>query len=54
MRMELFKFTDPFCGEHLDAEYAELIDRQAGTQAPLAARAWRPSHLGSGGDLRRW
>ncbi len=22
---QLFQFTDPFCGEHLDAEYAELI-----------------------------
>ena len=102
---QLFKFTDPFCGEHLDAEYAELIRKLIAKLArkrpsPLvrgdaeyaelirdalrkldpepagatrvkpdsswtcASPSWHasaprrscvgPSHLGSGGDLRRW
>ena len=45
---QLFKFTDPFCGEHLDAEYAELIRKLI---AKLARK--RPSPLVRG-DLRIW
>jgi hypothetical protein len=43
---QIFKLTDPLCAEHLDAEYSELVPearRQAGAQAPIAARAWRSS-----------
>ena len=45
---QFFKFTDPFCGEHLDAEYAELIRKLI---AKLARK--RPSPLVRG-DLRIW
>jgi len=45
---QLFKFTDPFCGEHLDAEYAELIRKLI---TKLARK--RPSPLVHG-DLRIW
>ncbi len=45
---QLFKFTDPFCGEHLDAEYAELIRKLI---AKLSRK--RPSPLVRG-DLRIW
>ena len=45
---QLFQFTDPFCGEHLDAEYAELIRKLI---AKLARK--RPSPLVRG-DLRIW
>ena len=43
---QLFTFTDPFCGEHLDAEYAELIRKLI---AKLARK--RPSPLVRGGQL---
>lgn len=45
---EIFKITDPFCAEHLDAEYGELIRKLV---AKLARK--RPSPLGRG-DLRIW
>ena len=45
---EIFKLTDPFCAEHLDAEYALLCRRLV---AKLARR--RPSPLARG-DLRIW
>src|SRR3990172_4803149 len=43
---EIFKLTDPFCAEHLDAEYAELVRALIAT---LARK--RPSPLARG-DLR--
>lgn len=45
---EIFKLTDPFCAEHLDAEYGELVRKLV---ARLARK--RPSPL-SRGDLRIW
>ena len=45
---EIFELIDPFCAEHLDAEYAELCRRLV---ARLAARP--PSPL-LRGDLRIW
>ena len=45
---QLFKLTDPFCGEHLNAEYAELVRKLI---AKLARK--RPSPLARG-DLRIW
>ena len=45
---EIFKLTDPFCAEHLDAEYAELSRKLV---AKLARK--RPSPL-LRGDLRLW
>ena len=45
---EIFKLTNPFCGEHLDAEYAELVRKLI---AKLARK--RPSPLARG-DLRIW
>ena len=45
---QLFKLTDPFCGEHLDAEYAGLVRKLI---AKLARK--RPSPLARG-DLRIW
>ena len=45
---EIFKLTDPFCAEHLDAEYADLCRRVV---ARLARK--RPSPLDRG-DLRIW
>jgi hypothetical protein len=45
---EIFKLTDPFCAEHLDAEYGELCRKLV---ANLARK--RPSPL-LRGDLRIW
>ena len=45
---QIFRLTDPFCGEHLDAEYAELVRKLI---AKLARK--RPSPLARG-DLRIW
>ncbi len=45
---KIFKFTDPFCAEHLDAEYGELCRKLV---ARLARK--RPSPLVRG-DLRIW
>jgi len=45
---ELFKLTDSFCAEHLDAEYGELCRKLI---AKLARK--RPSPLARG-DLRIW
>jgi hypothetical protein len=45
---EIFKLTDPFCAEHLDAEYGELVRKLI---AKLARK--RPSPLARG-DLRIW
>ena len=45
---QIFKLTDPFCGEHLDAEYTELVRKLI---AKLARK--RPSPLARG-DLRIW
>lgn len=45
---EIFKLTDPFCAEHLDAEYGELCRKLV---AKLARK--RPSPLARG-DLRTW
>lgn len=45
---EIFKLTDPFCAEHLDAEYAELCRKLV---AKLARK--RPSPLDRGA-LRIW
>jgi hypothetical protein len=45
---EIFKLTDPFCAEHLDAEYGELCRKLV---AKLARK--RPSPL-ERGDLRIW
>jgi len=45
---EIFKLTDPFCAEHLDAEYSELVRKLIGK---LARK--RPSPLARG-DLRIW
>ena len=45
---EIFKLTDPFCSEHLDAEYGELVRKLI---AKLARK--RPSPLARG-DLRLW
>ncbi len=45
---EIFTLTDPFCAEHLDAEYGELVRRLI---AKLARK--RPSPLARG-DLRIW
>ncbi len=45
---EIFKLTDPFCAEHLDAEYGELVRALI---AKLARK--RPSPLARG-DLRIW
>ena len=45
---EIFKLTDPFCAEHLDAEYGELVRKLV---AKLARK--RPSPLARG-DLRVW
>jgi len=45
---EIFKLTDPFCAEHLDAEYASLVRKLV---AKLARK--RPSPLARG-DLRIW
>jgi hypothetical protein len=45
---EIFKLTDPFCAEHLDAEYGELVRKLVGK---LARK--RPSPLARG-DLRIW
>ena len=45
---QLFRFTDPFCGEHLDAEYADLVRKVI---AKLARK--RPSPLVRG-DRRIW
>jgi hypothetical protein len=45
---EIFKLTDPFCAEHLDAEYGQLIRKLV---AKLARK--RPSPLARG-DLRIW
>ena len=45
---QIFKLTDAFCGEHLDAEYAELVRKLI---AKLARK--RPSPLALG-DLRIW
>ena len=46
--VQIFTLTDPFCAEHLDAEYAELVRKLV---AKLARR--RPSPLARG-DLRIW
>ncbi len=45
---QIFKLTDPFCTEHLDAEYGELVRKLV---AKLARK--RPSPLVRG-DLRIW
>jgi hypothetical protein len=45
---QIFKLTDPFCAEHLDAEYGELVRKLV---AKLARK--RPSPLARG-DLRIW
>ena len=45
---EIFKLTDPFCAEHLDAEYGELCRKLVGK---LARK--RPSPL-LRGELRIW
>jgi hypothetical protein len=45
---QIFKLTDPFCAEHLDAEYGELVRKLV---AKLARK--RPSPLVRG-DLRIW
>lgn len=45
---QIFELTDPFCAEHLDAEYGELVRKLI---AKLARR--RPSPLARG-DLRIW
>jgi len=45
---EIFKLTDPFCAEYLDAEYGELVRKLV---AKLARR--RPSQLARG-DLSIW
>lgn len=45
---EIFKLTDPFCAEYLDAEYGELCRRLV---AKLARKS--PSPLARG-DLRIW
>jgi hypothetical protein len=45
---QIFKLTAPFCAEHLDAEYGELVRKLV---AKLARK--RPSPL-SRGDLRIW
>jgi hypothetical protein len=45
---QIFKLTDPFCTEHLDAEYGDLVRKLV---AKLARK--RPSPL-SRGDLRIW
>jgi hypothetical protein len=45
---QIFKLTDTFCAEHLDAEYSELVRKLV---AKLARK--RPSPL-SRGDLRIW
>ena len=45
---EIFRLTDPFCAEHLDAEYGELCRKLV---AKLARK--RPSPLARG-DLRIW
>lgn len=45
---QIFRLTDPFCGEHLDAEYAELVRKLI---AKLARKC--PSPLARG-DLRIW
>jgi uncharacterized protein DUF6398 len=46
--LEIFKLTDPFCADHLDAEYGELVRKLI---ARLARK--RPSPLARG-DLRIW
>jgi len=45
---EIFKLTDPFCAEHLDTEYADLVHKLI---AKLARK--RPSPLARG-HLRTW
>ncbi|MBI2216169.1 MAG: hypothetical protein HYU51_02630 [Candidatus Rokubacteria bacterium] len=45
---QIFNLTDPFCVEHLDAEYAQLVRKLI---AKLARK--RPSPLARG-DLRIW
>jgi hypothetical protein len=45
---QIFKLTDPFCAEHLDAEYGELVRKLVAKRARK-----RPSPL-SRGDLRIW
>ena len=45
---QIFTLTDPFCAEHLDAEYAELVRKLV---AKLARK--RPSPLARG-NLRIW
>lgn len=45
---QIFKLTDPFCAEHLDAEYGQLCRKLV---AKLARK--RPSPLARG-DLRIW
>jgi Domain of unknown function (DUF6398) len=45
---EIFKLTDSFCAEHLDAEYGDLCRKLV---AKLARK--RPSPLARG-DLRIW
>ena len=45
---EIFKLTDPFCAEHLDAEYGELVRKLV---AKLARK--RPSPIARG-DIRIW
>ncbi len=45
---QIFTLTDPFCAEHLDAEYGELVRKLV---AKLARK--RPSPLARG-DLRIW
>ncbi len=45
---QIFKLTDPFCAEHLDSEYGELVRKLL---AKLARK--RPSPLARG-DLRIW
>jgi hypothetical protein len=45
---QILKLTDPFCAEHLDAEYGELVRKLV---ANLARK--RPSPLARG-DLRIW
>lgn len=45
---EIVKLTDPFCSEHLDAEYGNLVRKLI---AKLARK--RPSPLARG-DLRIW
>jgi len=57
---EVFKLTDPFCAEHLDAEYSELVRKLVSklarkrpspleVEAETRSRSLIPDHLGAAG-----